>query len=477
MSENTHDDDELLFEELNKIAATINEDIEIAKATEESLVELKSEDFWPIYDEYYGSVVVGQISVPDPLIETDIKAAKKKLKDPKGGLTAAGRAYFKRKEGANLKPGVKGPADTPEKMRRKGSFLTRFFTNPSGPMVDDKGRATRLALSAAAWGEPVPKNAEDAAALAAKGRRLLDRYASSKKKKSDEISDLEYKAALGATIGESAGMANQNPTEAVDKDQDGLVFDGTPQETRKPKKYEKLPNSFLEKRRRRFVRDELKKRGIQATPGETIQEHDDGSLHRYGRSEKERLARSDARDAFNRDEDRKKFVRNQLRKAGITPTAKASERSDEERAARRAARAEYDRRERAGAPKKKPQLGTPPKPKPKYPPGYEPGKPADRYPDPPKPRDAEAERMERLRPPARDRKPADRYPEPTKPRDAEAERMERMRPPAKDRKPADRYPNPEKPKPKEKPVYRVKPTFPGSRTTGNLIRDTFNLDG
>jgi len=45
-----------------------------------------------------------------------------KLRDPKGGLTAAGRAYFKRKEGANLKPGVKGAADTPEKMRRKGSY-------------------------------------------------------------------------------------------------------------------------------------------------------------------------------------------------------------------------------------------------------------------------------------------------------------------------------------------------------------------
>ena len=104
------------------------------------------------------------------------------LKDPKGGLTAAGRAHFKETEGANLKPGVKGPADTPEKMRRKGSFLTRFFTNPSGPMKDPKGRPTRLALSAAAWGEPVPQNAQDAAELAAKGRRLLDRYQNTKEK-------------------------------------------------------------------------------------------------------------------------------------------------------------------------------------------------------------------------------------------------------------------------------------------------------
>lgn len=102
------------------------------------------------------------------------------LKDPKGGLTAAGRRHFKETEGANLKPGVKGPANTPEKMRRKGSFLTRFFTNPSGPMKDDKGNSTRLALSAAAWGEPVPQDRSDAAALAAKGRRLLERYANTK---------------------------------------------------------------------------------------------------------------------------------------------------------------------------------------------------------------------------------------------------------------------------------------------------------
>ena len=119
----------------------------------------------------------------DALQDFDTKAAKKPLRDPKGGLTAAGRAHFKRTEGANLKPGVKGAADTPEKMRRKGSFLTRFFTNPSGPMVGENGKPTRLALSAAAWGEPVPKNRSDAAKLAAKGRRLLERYENTKKKK------------------------------------------------------------------------------------------------------------------------------------------------------------------------------------------------------------------------------------------------------------------------------------------------------
>jgi len=107
--------------------------------------------------------------------------SKQPIKDPKGGLTEAGRRYFKKKEGANLKPGVKGAADTPEKMRRKGSFLTRFYTNPSGPLKKDNGEPTRLALAARAWGEPAPTNRSAAARLAAKGRSLLKRYEARKK--------------------------------------------------------------------------------------------------------------------------------------------------------------------------------------------------------------------------------------------------------------------------------------------------------
>lgn len=100
---------------------------------------------------------------------------KQQLKDPNGGLTAAGRKAFLKKQGAHLKPGVKGPADTAEKMRRKGSFLTRFFTHPRGPLVK-KGKPTRLALSARAWGEAAPRTLSAAKKLAAKGRRLLERY-------------------------------------------------------------------------------------------------------------------------------------------------------------------------------------------------------------------------------------------------------------------------------------------------------------
>jgi hypothetical protein len=105
----------------------------------------------------------------------------KKTKNPEGGLTQAGREYFKKTEGANLKPGVTGPADTPEKQKRKGSFLRRHFANPRGPMEKD-GEPTRLALSAHAWGEPVPKTMAAAKKLADKGTKLLEQYQKSKEK-------------------------------------------------------------------------------------------------------------------------------------------------------------------------------------------------------------------------------------------------------------------------------------------------------
>jgi len=100
---------------------------------------------------------------------------KAATKDPKGGLTAAGRKAFAEKEGSHLRPGVQGEADTPEKMKRKGSFLRRHFANPRGPMERD-GEPTRLALSAQAWGEAVPKTEADAKKLADKGSKLLEQF-------------------------------------------------------------------------------------------------------------------------------------------------------------------------------------------------------------------------------------------------------------------------------------------------------------
>lgn len=101
-------------------------------------------------------------------------------KDPKGGLTAAGRRTFERNQGSNLKPGVTKPASemTPEEMRRKGNWAVRFYGRKGRlPALKDKdGSPTRFALTAHAWGEPVPKTVAAARKIAAKGKRLLDRY-------------------------------------------------------------------------------------------------------------------------------------------------------------------------------------------------------------------------------------------------------------------------------------------------------------
>lgn len=252
----------------------------------ENALSVKEEDIEidePIYDEYFSATVFDYLSHE---FEQEEKGAKPRLKDPKGGLTAAGRAHFKRTEGANLKPGVKGAADTPEKMRRKGSFLTRFFTNPSGPMKDEKGRATRLALSAAAWGEPVPGDAEAAAKLAAKGRRLLERYERTKKK-SDDV-ETESKQLPGQTIGQqgSGAIGAGDSGDGVDRDGDGMIFDGTDKEQRAP--YKRSSNPDYEKRRRAWVRGRLNAQGIK--PNRRVQD----------RTTQERNARAAARAEFDR---------------------------------------------------------------------------------------------------------------------------------------------------------------------------------
>lgn len=72
--------------------------------------------------------------------------------------------------------------DTPDKMRRKASFLRRHFANLRGPLVDDRGKPTRLALSAHAWREPVPKTKTAGKKLADKGAALLEKYRKSKDK-------------------------------------------------------------------------------------------------------------------------------------------------------------------------------------------------------------------------------------------------------------------------------------------------------
>ena len=91
-------------------------------------------------------------------------------KSKKGGLNAKGRASYKAQTGGTLKPPVKGVPESPQEMRRKGSFLTRMGSMP-GLLFDEQGDKTRLKLSLEAWGHQ-----GDKASAVAKGRKLLKQY-------------------------------------------------------------------------------------------------------------------------------------------------------------------------------------------------------------------------------------------------------------------------------------------------------------
>jgi len=106
-------------------------------------------------------------------------ARKLPTKNPKGGLTAARREEFHRKQGSYLKPGVKKSPNemSPDEMKRKGSWASRFYGRAKLPALKYKnGKPTRFALTAAAWGEPVPKSEAAARRIADKGHKLLERY-------------------------------------------------------------------------------------------------------------------------------------------------------------------------------------------------------------------------------------------------------------------------------------------------------------
>ena len=62
---------------------------------------------------------------------TSSKSMPANGKDPNGGLTAAGRAFYKKKEGANLKPGVTGPHRYARKTEAQGFLPDPSFHQPS----------------------------------------------------------------------------------------------------------------------------------------------------------------------------------------------------------------------------------------------------------------------------------------------------------------------------------------------------------
>jgi hypothetical protein len=89
----------------------------------------------------------------------------KKHQNPKGGLNEAGREFYKRTEGQNLK----APLKTGNSGRR-ASFLARMGNMP-GPEMKD-GKPTRLLLSLKAWGASSKEDAKSKAkAISARNKK------------------------------------------------------------------------------------------------------------------------------------------------------------------------------------------------------------------------------------------------------------------------------------------------------------------
>ena len=75
----------------------------------------------------------------------------KKYQSKSGGLNEAGRKYFKRTQGSNLKRPVTGKVKPGSKAaKRRKSFCARM-SGVKGPMKDSKGRPTRKALALRKW--------------------------------------------------------------------------------------------------------------------------------------------------------------------------------------------------------------------------------------------------------------------------------------------------------------------------------------
>ena len=76
----------------------------------------------------------------------------KKDKNPKGGLTQAGRDKYNKATGGNLKPPVskEEAKKSPTAAKRRKSFCARM-EGAKGPLKDEKGKPTRKKLALDKW--------------------------------------------------------------------------------------------------------------------------------------------------------------------------------------------------------------------------------------------------------------------------------------------------------------------------------------
>lgn len=104
------------------------------------------------WDLDYGKLLIIGLLIYHIFIQQRKAMTLKKHQNPKGGLNAAGRAHYNRKDGGNLKaPVKKTPPAKSKDFKRKVSFAARF-AGMKGPMKKPNGEPTRKALALKAWG-------------------------------------------------------------------------------------------------------------------------------------------------------------------------------------------------------------------------------------------------------------------------------------------------------------------------------------
>jgi hypothetical protein len=122
---------------------------------------------------------------------------KAKYKNPKGGLTQAGRDYYKRTQGSKLKAGVKSYSSASESDKKRWVRWALRFAGRSDipPLKKPNGEPTRFALMFAAWGEPVPTSVSSVRKVYQKALRRRDQLgmgkAAKKKVNAEESEETE----------------------------------------------------------------------------------------------------------------------------------------------------------------------------------------------------------------------------------------------------------------------------------------------
>jgi hypothetical protein len=118
---------------------------------------------------------------------------KSKYKNPKGGLTQAGRDYYKRTQGSKLKAGVKNYSKASEADKKRWVRWALRFAGRSDipPLKKPNGEPTRFALMFAAWGEPVPTSVEAVRKVYKKAQARRDQLGMSKAAKKTNATEEE----------------------------------------------------------------------------------------------------------------------------------------------------------------------------------------------------------------------------------------------------------------------------------------------